>query len=118
MAAAFARTLGAGGVEVLSAGSAPAERVNPQVETAMREVGIDLSASRPRRVREEDVRASDVVVTMGCGDACPVFPGGRYEDWAIDDPAGRPLDDVRRIRDAIRLRVVDLLVSLGVPRPT
>lgn len=112
MAAAFARALSAGRVEAHSAGSAPAERVNPVAVEAMREVGIDLSGARPRRLADVRVEEADVVVTMGCGDACPVVPGRRREDWALDDPAGQPLERVRAIRDAIRARVQALLESL------
>jgi arsenate reductase len=115
MAAAFAHVLGGGRVEVRSAGSAPSDRINPVVAEAMREVGIELAEASPKRLSEDVVRASDVVVTMGCGDACPVFPGKRYEDWDLEDPAGRPLADVRRVRDAIRDRVVRLLRDLGAP---
>lgn len=109
MAAAFARALGGDRVEVRSAGSAPGDSVHPEVVAAMREVGIDLSAERPRALTDADSRAADVVVTMGCGDACPAVPGRRREDWALDDPAGRPPAEVRAIRDAIRRRVEALL---------
>jgi protein-tyrosine-phosphatase len=115
MAAAFARQLGGDRVEVLSGGSSPADAVHPVVLAAMREVGIELAGERPARLADAAVRAADAVVTMGCGDACPVFPGRRYEDWAFDDPKGKPLDAVRAIRDAIRARVGRLLESLGVP---
>lgn len=112
MAAAFARRLGGDRVAVLTGGSAPADAIHPVVAEAMREAGIDLSAERPRRFADADVRAADVVVTMGCGDACPVLPGKRYEDWPVADPAGQPLERVRAVRDAIRDRVEDLLRSL------
>jgi protein-tyrosine-phosphatase len=115
MAAAFARALGGGAVEALSAGSSPADRVNPVVVEAMREVGIDLSGARPRRVADADLRAADVVVTMGCGDACPVVPGRRREDWPLADPAGEPIERVRPVRDDVRARVLRLLAELGVP---
>ena len=112
MAAAFAEELGEGRVDVRSAGTEPAEQVNPGVVEAMREMGIDLSSKQPRRLEEDGVRNADVVVTMGCGDACPVFPGTRYEDWALEDPSGRPVEEIRRIRDDIRERVQSLLSSL------
>src|SRR5262245_13132705 len=115
MAAGFAAALGHGRVEVLSAGSSPAGSIHPSVLDAMKEVGIDLGASFPKPLTEEAVRASDAVVTMGCGDACPVFPGKRYEDWDVEDPAGKPMERVRRIRDDIRERVAALLGALGVP---
>jgi arsenate reductase len=115
MAAAFARALAGDGVEVASAGSNPADRVNPQVVEAMREVAIDLAGARPQRLADASVRAADVVVTMGCGDACPVVPGRRREDWGVPDPAGQPLPRVREIRDDVRARVERLLGELGVP---
>lgn len=113
MAAGFLEHLAGDRVEVRSAGSLPAEALNPVAVAAMAEVGIDIAARRPRPLDDEEVRASDVVVTMGCGDACPVFPGTRYEDWALDDPAGRSLEEVRPIRDEIRRRVEALLADLG-----
>lgn len=113
MAAAFASVLGSGRVVVRSAGSAPAAAVHPVVVEAMREVGIDVAAM-PQRLSDAQVESSDVVITMGCGDACPVFPGKRYEDWAVDDPAGQSLDVVRRIRDDIRGRVAGLLAEIDV----
>jgi arsenate reductase (thioredoxin) len=97
-----------------SGGSEPAEEVNPSAVLAMAEVGIDIAHGRPRRWTDEIVAAADVVVTMGCGDACPVFPGKRYEDWELDDPAGRDVDAVRPIRDEIRRRVQRLLGELGI----
>ena len=112
MAAAFLANLSAGQIEVRSAGSAPADTVNPVAVQAMDEVGIDISAETPKLLSADTVRASDVVVTMGCGDSCPVFPGVRYEDWQLDDPAGQGLDAVRPIRDEIRRRVEDLINSL------
>ncbi|PRY57984.1 protein-tyrosine-phosphatase [Knoellia remsis] len=112
MAAAWLESLGGDTVEVRSAGSAPADEVNPAVVAAMAEVGIDVGAARPKVLTPEAVRESDVVITMGCGDACPVFPGKRYEDWELPDPAGQGLDAVRPIRDEIRRRVVELLESL------
>jgi protein-tyrosine-phosphatase len=114
MAAAYTHHLSRGGVEVRSAGSAPADQVNPAVREAMLEEGIDISAERPKILTTEAVQASDVVITMGCGDTCPVFPGKRYEDWSLDDPAGQGVDAVRPIRDEIRRRVSDLLEDLGV----
>jgi arsenate reductase len=112
MAAAFLDRLGKGRVEVRSAGSAPAESVNPAVVAAMAEAGIDLTAETPKILTTEAVQASDVVITMGCGDACPVFPGKRYLDWELDDPAGQGVDAVRPIRDAIERRVRGLLADL------
>ncbi len=112
MAAGFATTLGAGRLRVLSAGSEPADRVNPVAVEAMAEVGIDIAEMQPRVLDVDDVRASDAVITMGCGDACPVFPGKRYEDWELTDPAGLPIDEVRPIRNEIERRVEDLLTRL------
>jgi arsenate reductase len=112
MAAGFAAALGAGRVEVLSAGSEPADRINPVAVAAMGEVGIDIAGASPRVLAVDDVRAADAVVTMGCGDACPVFPGKRYEDWELTDPAGLSLEEVRPIRDDIRARVARLLADL------
>ena len=114
MAAAYVRLLSRGAVEVRSAGSAPAASINPAVHEAMLEEGIDLSAEKPSVLTPDAVEASDVVITMGCGDACPYYPGKRYEDWALQDPAGQGVDAVRPIRDEIRRRVVELLGSLGV----
>jgi arsenate reductase (thioredoxin) len=103
-------------VVVRSAGSAPAEDINPAVVEAMAELGIDLRAAgaRPKKLDEAAVRASDVVITMGCGDACPIFPGTRYEDWKLDDPAGQGVDSVRPIRDEIDTRVQGLMASLDI----
>jgi arsenate reductase (thioredoxin) len=112
MAAALLHYHGEGRVTVRSAGSAPAERLNPDVLTAMAELGLDLAQERPKPLSGEAVEAADVVVTMGCGDACPVYPGKRYEDWALDDPAQTDLDGVRRIRDEIDDRVRRLLAEL------
>ena len=116
MAAAWLHVLAGDRVVVRSAGSAPADEVNPAVVEAMAEVDVDLLAlgAHPKRLEEAAVAASDVVVTMGCGDACPIFPGKRYEDWELDDPAGRGVEAVRPIRDEIRQRVLGLLDSLGV----
>jgi arsenate reductase len=112
MAAALLERHAAGRVRVRSAGSEPADRLNPAVVQAMAEVGIDISAEHPKRLREDVVREADVVITMGCGDACPVFPGIRYEDWELADPAGRSLEEVRGIRDDIDERVRALLGGL------
>jgi glycerol uptake facilitator protein len=114
MAAAFTRQLGEGRIEVRSAGSTPASEINPTVIQAMQEVGIDLAQEYPKPIADEVVREADVVVTMGCGDACPVYPGKRYEDWELDDPAGQPLGKVREIRDAIRGQVEKLVAELAV----
>ena len=112
MAAALLARHAAGRVRVLSAGTEPADRINPAVVEAMAELGLDVSREFPKRLASEDVESSDVVVTMGCGDACPYFPGTRYEDWPLDDPAGRPIEEVRIIRDAIDDRVRRLLAEL------
>jgi arsenate reductase (thioredoxin) len=114
MAAGFLSALSGGAVEVRSAGSTPADAVNPVAVAAMAELGIDIAAERPKVLTPEAVQASDVVVTMGCGDTCPFFPGRRYEDWVLDDPAGQPIDKVRPVRDAIRAHVLTLLDELGV----
>ncbi|GAB2604464.1 arsenate reductase ArsC [Pseudactinotalea suaedae] len=114
MAAGFLRALGGNAVEVRSAGSTPADRVNPIAVQAMAEVGIDITAEHPKILDVEAVKASDVVITMGCGDACPIFPGKRYEDWELADPAGQGIESVRPIRDEIRSRVLVLLEQLGV----
>jgi arsenate reductase (thioredoxin) len=114
MAAGYLRALSGGAVEVRSAGSMPADQINPAAVEAMLEEGIDLRAERPQVLTTEAVRASDVVVTMGCGDACPFYPGKRYEDWVLEDPAGQGVDAVRPIRDEIRERVLRLLAELGV----
>ncbi|MDA2809975.1 arsenate reductase ArsC [Nocardiopsis sp. RSe5-2] len=114
MAAGLLAHLAGDRVEVRSAGSEPAEAVNPAAVEAMAEIGIDITAERPKVLTPDAVQASDVVITMGCGDACPVFPGKRYLDWALDDPAGQPVDAVRRVRDDIRARVEALMAELGV----
>jgi protein-tyrosine-phosphatase len=114
MAAALLNHYAAGRIEVRSAGSAPADAINPAVREAMAEVGIDISAERPKLLTTDAVEASDVVITMGCGDACPVFPGKRYLDWQLTDPAGKGVDAVRPIRDEIDTRVRGLLDELGV----
>ncbi len=112
MAAGWLRHLAGDAVEVRSAGSAPADRLNPAAVEAMREVGIDITEQRPVLLEDDTVRSSDVVVTMGCGDACPWFPGKRYEDWKLEDPAGKSVDAVRPIRDDIKNRVEQLLADL------
>ncbi len=112
MAAALLEDQAAGRVRVLSAGSEPADRLNPAVVAAMAEVGLDISGREPRRLAADEVRAADVVITMGCGDACPVYPGQRYLDWELPDPAGLDLAGVRPIRDQIRDRVGQLLGDL------
>ena len=112
MAAGFLTALSDGKVEVRSAGSAPADQVNPVAIAAMAEVGIDIADQQPKILTTDAVQASDVVITMGCGDACPIFPGKRYEDWKLDDPAGQGIDSVRPIRDAIRTRVEALIGDL------
>ncbi|MCL8014486.1 arsenate reductase ArsC [Streptomyces sp. AS02] len=118
MAAAFLTHLAGDAVEVRSAGSAPADTVNPAVVAAMREAGIDISAQTPKILTTEAVQASDVVITMGCGDTCPVFPGKTYLDWTLDDPAGQGVDAVRPIREEIERRVRALLTDLGVTTST
>ncbi|UFU06125.1 arsenate reductase ArsC [Ruania halotolerans] len=115
MAAGFLRALGGDAVEVRSAGSMPAEQINPTAVAAMAELGIDIAAEQPKVLSTEAVQASDVVITMGCGDACPIFPGKRYEDWALADPAGQGIEAVRPIRDEIRGRITVLLGELEVP---
>ncbi len=115
MAAGYLTALSGGAVEVRSAGSQPGACVNPSAVAVMAQEGIDLSAQTPKVLTTEAVEQSDVVITMGCGDTCPIFPGKRYEDWVLDDPAGQGVDAVRPIRDEIRARVVTLLGELGVP---
>ena len=112
MAAAYLNHLGQGRIEVRSAGSAPGNEVNPAAVAAMLEEGIDMSAEVPKILTDEAVRASDVVITMGCGDTCPIYPGKRYEDWVLDDPAGQGVDAVRPIRDEIRRRIEGLIDEL------
>jgi len=113
MAAALLDHHAGGKVHVRSAGSTPADEINPAVVTVMDEVGLDLTKEFPKPLTTETVQAADVVVTMGCGDACPIFPGKRYLDWELDDPAGKSVDEVRRIRDEIDLRVRSLLDKLA-----
>jgi arsenate reductase len=115
MAAGWLRSLAGEGVQVRSAGSIPGDQVNPAAVAAMAEVGIDISDQRPKVLTTDAVEASDVVITMGCGDACPVFPGKRYLDWALEDPAGKGVAAVRPIRDEIETRVRTLLRELAVP---
>ena len=112
MAAALLNHHARGAVEVRSAGSAPADSINPSVREVMAEIGVDLSTEKPKLLTADAVEASDVVITMGCGDACPVFPGKRYEDWTFDDPAGLTVDEIRPIRDEIDRRVRTLLAEL------
>ena len=112
MAAAFMQELSGGKVEVLSAGSAPKDSINPVALLAMNEVGIDISRNTPKILTNEAVQDSAVVITMGCGDTCPFYPGKRYEDWVLDDPAGQDIAAVRVIRDEIKKRVEDLLKDL------
>ena len=115
MAAGLADLLSGGRVRVSSAGSEPAETLNPAVVEAMAELNIDLSREFPKPLSGAAVRSADVVITMGCGDACPIYPGKRYEDWELEDPAGKSIDAVRRIRDEIEARVRTLLGELDVP---
>ena len=112
MAAAVLTTLAHGAIEVRSAGSQPADKVNPAAVEAMDELGIDMSAEIPKVLTTEAVQDSDVVITMGCGDECPYFPGKRYEDWVLEDPAGQGVEAVRPIRDEIKSRIEDLIASL------
>ena len=115
MAAGWLRSLAGDAVEVRSAGSLPGDRVNPAAVEAMAEVGIDISDQRPKMLTTDAVEASDVVITMGCGDACTVFPGKRYLDWQLEDPAGKGVESVRPIRDEIERRIRGLLAELQVP---
>ncbi|MET7751105.1 arsenate reductase ArsC [Micromonospora sp. NPDC005367] len=112
MAAGWLRRLAGDTIEVRSAGSEPAEQINPVAVEAMREVGIDITDQTPVRLTWDTAEASDVIITMGCGDSCPIFPGKRYEDWKLTDPAGQPIDIVRQVRDDIRSRVSGLLANL------
>ena len=116
MAAGLVDKLSGGEVQVRSAGSDPADRLNPTVVEAMTEVGVDLGTEYPKPLTDDALRAADVVITMGCGDACPIYPGKRYEDWELEDPAGKDLDTVRRIRDEIGDRVRALLADLDAGR--
>ncbi|WP_017792510.1 arsenate reductase ArsC [Leucobacter salsicius] len=112
MASGYLRHIAGDRIEVRSAGSMPADQINPTAVAAMREEGIDITAEQPKVLTTEAVQDSDVVITMGCGDACPFFPGKRYEDWELDDPAGQGIDSVRPIRDDIKLRIEELVASL------
>lgn len=112
MAAGYLRHLSGGGIEVRSAGSMPASEINPVAVQAMREEGIDITAEQPKVLTTEAVQDSDVVITMGCGDVCPIFPGKRYEDWDLEDPAGQGVEAVRPIRDDIRARIEALITEL------
>src|SRR6478609_238683 len=115
MAAGFMKELSGGAVDVLSAGSEPKDQINPMAIQVMAEEGIDIANEVPKILTTDAVKESDVVITMGCGDTCPIFPGKRYEDWELDDPAGQGVEAVRPIREEIRARVLTLLDSLGVP---
>jgi arsenate reductase len=112
MAAGYLASLGEGRIEVLSAGSEPKDSINPTAVEAMAEEGIDIADNVPKVLTVEAVEESDVVITMGCGDACPIFPGKRYEDWALEDPAGKDIETVRRVRNDIRVRVETLLTEI------
>ena len=114
MAAGYLRHFGGASVRVLSAGSAPADSINPVAVEVMAEEGLDISAHTPELLHVGSVKSSDVVITMGCGDACPVFPGKRYEDWELADPAGQGLETVREIRDHIKVRILRLVEELGI----
>ena len=115
MAAGYAQALGGDRVEVRSAGSEPADRINPNAIAVMAEDGIDIANNAPKILTTDAVREADVVVTMGCGDACPIFPGKRYEDWELTDPAGQPIDVVREVRNDIKARVESLLAEVTAP---
>lgn len=115
MAAGWLRYLAGDTVDVYSGGSEPVENVNQTAVEAMAEVGIDISAECPKPWTDEIVRAAEVVITMGCGDACPVYPGKRYEDWELTDPAGQPIELVRQVRDDIKVRVQALMANLDIP---
>jgi protein-tyrosine-phosphatase len=112
MAAGLVKLRSKGRIEVRSAGSTPAKGINPAAVTAMVEVGVDMSEELPKPLTDEVVRTADVVITMGCGDACPIYPGKRYEDWELEDPAGKDIETVRRIRDEIDVRVRKLVAEL------
>jgi arsenate reductase (thioredoxin) len=118
MAAGWLQALAGDAIEVRSAGTAPADRINPAAIEAMREVGIDLTAATPKVLTVDAVQVSDVVITMGCGDTCPVLPGVSYRDWALPDPAGQGIDAVRPIRDEIRARVQELVTELLPQAPS
>jgi len=112
MAAGFLTALSGGAVDVRSAGSMPGDQINPVAVEAMAEVGIDIASNQPKLLSDQAVQDSDVVITMGCGDACPFYPGKRYEDWELEDPAGKDIDTVREVRDEIERRVKELLASI------
>ena len=112
MAAGFLTALSGGAVDVRSAGSMPGDQINPVAVEAMAEVGIDIASNQPKLLSDQAVQDSDVVITMGCGDACPFYPGQRYEDWELEDPAGKDIDTVREVRDEIERRVKELLASI------
>jgi arsenate reductase (thioredoxin) len=114
MAAGWLSQLAGDAVEVRSAGSEPADQLNPVAVQAMREVGIDIAHEHPKLLTYDAVKESDVVITMGCGDTCPIFPGKRYEDWTLTDPAGKPIEVVRQVRDDIKQRIETLISELGV----
>ena len=116
MAAGLLALRSQGRIDVRSAGSAPAAEIDPNAVAALQELGIDIAGERPKALRDDAVREADVVITMGCGDACPIYPGKRYEDWELDDPAGQDLETVRRIRDEIDVRVQALVAEL-LPGP-
>ena len=118
MAAGLLHRLAGGRITVRSAGSEPAEHLNPRVVEAMTEIGIDVGAEHPKPLTGAMVKAADVVITMGCGDACPIYPGKRYEDWELEDPAGKDLETVRHIRDEINVRVRDLISRLTAASPS
>jgi arsenate reductase len=118
MAAALLDSLAGGRVHVSSAGTAPADEIHANVRQAMDEIGLDVSREFPKPITDEVVRAADVVITMGCGDACPIYPGKRYEDWQLEDPAAQPIEKVREIRDAIKARIETLLQDLLDQRGT
>lgn len=113
MAAGYLRHLAGGQIEVLSAGSAPADSINPVAVEAMKEDGVDITSEVPKILTTDSVKESDVVITMGCGDACPILPGKRYEDWKLDDPAGQGIESVRPIRDDIKARIQTLISELA-----
>lgn len=117
MAAGYLQTLAGDRIDVLSAGSEPGNQINPVAVAAMAEEGIDIAGNTPKLLTVDAVKQSDVVITMGCGDTCPIFPGKRYEDWELDDPAGQDADTVRRIRNDIRTRVENLINQLGPAQP-
>lgn len=117
MAAGFARHLGGDNIRVYSGGSEPADQINPMAVAAMAEIGIDIATNTPQKWTDDIIATTDVAITMGCGDTCPFFPGVSYLDWELDDPAGKPIDQVRPIRDDIEQRVIALLAEHGIPAP-